>query len=311
MAKEIMPKFLKNIGFQNTKNIMYQMSLHTNTDNYHFHIAFMEKKPSSLNSKDKLVYRRLGKISRSSINFLKNETLLSIEREHEFKKHIIEINKDIVDIKNYFKENTYNFLSKENDKFDLENQLSYLGDLLSIRSTASKIKFNSIKNKEIVNLTKEISQKIFKNDPELKKMKNEFDRSLNRLNDYLKELSVRNKMEDYNNSIIKRKKEYLNNYVYNAIINTIYHARTKVSKQEKNGLNSKDNVFVSKNVLMQQIILKNHVHYNRKERLINHLNYSYPNLEQLKKSIKSINQDIENDIKEFEKLFIQNKELNI
>lgn len=211
----------------------------------------------------------------------------------------------------YFKENTYNFLSKENDKFDLENQLSYLGDLLSIRSTASKIKFNSIKNKEIVNLTKEISQKNFKNDPELKKMKNEFDRSLNRLNDYLKELSVRNKMEDYNNSIIKRKKEYLNNYVYNAIINTIYHARTKVSKQEKNGLNSKDNVFVSKNVLMQQIILKNHVHYNRKERLINHLNYSYPNLEQLKKSIKSINQDIENDIKEFEKLFIQNKELNI
>lgn len=301
MAKEIVPKFLKNIGFQNTKNIMYQMSLHTNTSNYHFHIAFIEKKPSYLNSKNELTYRRLGKISRNSINFLKNETLLSIEREHEFKKHIIEINKNIEDIKKYFKENSYNFLSKNHDKLILENQLTNLGDLLSLKSDSSKIKFNSIKNKEIVDLTKEVAKNLFKSDPELKGLKNDFDMALDKLNNYLQDLSSKNNIDNFDNSFVKKKEEYLNNYVYNAIINNYKKITFKDDLKKK---------YVSREQFLDYLILKNYKSFNKNQKVRNHLQHKYSNTDKISFAIKNINKDLERDIKDFEKLFYIDNDLH-
>jgi hypothetical protein len=46
LAKDIIPMFLKKCGFQDMNKMSYQFSLHTNTDNLHFHLSFAEKEPN-------------------------------------------------------------------------------------------------------------------------------------------------------------------------------------------------------------------------------------------------------------------------
>lgn len=46
MAKEVLPKFFKKMGFEDPNKMCYQFSLHTNTKHPHFHIAFLEKSPN-------------------------------------------------------------------------------------------------------------------------------------------------------------------------------------------------------------------------------------------------------------------------
>lgn len=43
MTKQIIPKFLESAGYDKSK-VSYQLSFHTDTENFHFHFAFMEKK---------------------------------------------------------------------------------------------------------------------------------------------------------------------------------------------------------------------------------------------------------------------------
>ena len=46
LATNILPKFFKKCGFKNPKKMFYQLALHTDTDNLHFHFSFMEKQPN-------------------------------------------------------------------------------------------------------------------------------------------------------------------------------------------------------------------------------------------------------------------------
>lgn len=94
---------------------------------------------------------RKGKIPKSVINYLKMETILTIEREGKFKPFAIEINKDIEELKKYFTPGTRNFILYDKENILLEEKICELGKLLEERefSYNYRIKFNSIKDKEI------------------------------------------------------------------------------------------------------------------------------------------------------------------
>ena len=81
LATNILPKFFKKCGFKDSKKMFYQLSLHTDTDNLHFHFSFMEKEPNYVYSKNKVGYRRSGELSQVEIDFLKNQVIHTIEKE--------------------------------------------------------------------------------------------------------------------------------------------------------------------------------------------------------------------------------------
>ncbi len=64
IATEVMPRFLKQCGFKELNKISYQLSLHTDTDNYHFHYSFIEKSPNFISRTGKIQYRKKGKLIR-------------------------------------------------------------------------------------------------------------------------------------------------------------------------------------------------------------------------------------------------------
>ena len=171
LAKEILPKMFNKMGFVKTENMCFQYSLHTNTTHPHFHISFMEKSPNtrSYDNSNKLIYKRKGKIPQDVIKFLKQETVLAIERESKFRPMSVEINKDIDDLKKYFNPKERNFVLYDKQNILLEEKISNLGKLLNEKEISynSKIKFNSIKDEKIKKLTKEIKTELFKVNKEI------------------------------------------------------------------------------------------------------------------------------------------------
>ena len=73
LIKNVLPRFFKKMGFKDKKNMAYNLSFHTDTDNLHAHVSFIEKKPNYILSNNKLGYRRKGKLTQEEINFMKNE----------------------------------------------------------------------------------------------------------------------------------------------------------------------------------------------------------------------------------------------
>lgn len=223
LAKEILPKFFKKMGFENSKNMLYQFSLHTNTKNPHFHISFMEKKPNTISYNNVLNYRRKGKIDNEDIKWLKNETLLTIEREKYFTPMVTQINKDIEELKDYFNSSSKNYVLYDKSNILLEDKLYRLGQLLEekVVSNNRKIKFNSIKNEEIKILTKEIKETIFTINKNIYLSQRNFNDSINRMNDYLINISKTNniKIKNTDLSYTINKEKYIDNYVLNSIVN--------------------------------------------------------------------------------------------
>lgn len=310
MAKEIIPKFLKKIGFEDINKICYQMSLHTNTKNYHFHISFLEKQPNYRDYNNNLNYRRTGKIPQKAINFLKQETCLSIEREQKFRPMIIETNKEIDKLKKYFNKNSYNFILKDIDNLLLEQDFIKLGKLLTDRLNLqnTKIKYNSIKNDEIKQLTKKIKKYLFTS-KEIKSQKDKIDNCLNDINKYLLSLAKDNKISKSNidKSIIKMKEKYIDNYVLNAIVN---HA--KESYLDKRG-NSK----ITIDTIIKEIIIKNYKKTSSKTKKDFIKNYSnsnkknrFINAKNINQALKNINHEMEKATKYFDELF-NNKDIDI
>ena len=80
MVKEVLPRFFKECGFKELGKMSYQVALHTDTDNYHFHFSFIEKKPNYTTKTGKLAYRKIAKLTTREMNFLKDQVVLSIER---------------------------------------------------------------------------------------------------------------------------------------------------------------------------------------------------------------------------------------
>ena len=294
--------FLKKCGFDDIKNMSYQFSLHTNTDNLHFHLSFTEKKPNYKRTSNKeLVYRQAGKLDQRELGFLKNEIEHYIHKEKVFTPLLEETNKEIEELKKYFNPKEKNFLLNDKKNILLEEKIIRLGELINEKreNKNQQIKYNSIKNKEIRDLTQEIKRTIFsKKDTELYNDYQEFKNSLNEINKYFTEVAKSNHSKIVDDSFINSKKKYLDNYVLNAIINYAQYKKITDSK------------------IIQEIVYRDYKSNNNKNRfniLKNYLSFStktnkFNNQYKIKQAVKNINDELEEAEKEFEKLFKVDKE---
>ena len=176
--------------------------------------------------------------------------------------------------------------------------------LLSDRNISynNKIKFNSIKDKEIKDLTREIKNNLFK-DKKLLVPKNKFNNSINNMNNYFISLNKRNNisLKDVDNSYTKYKEEYLNNYILNAIVN---HARYSYDKGSKRIISSDD--------VIQSIILNNYLEnekYSKKDiikcSLSNNGINKYRQKQNIYNAIKNIDQELKYASEEYIRLMQQ------
>lgn len=192
MINEILPRFFKECGFKNTNNISYQVALHTDTDNYHFHFSFIEKKPNYVTKQNKLSYRTKGQLSQREMNYLKDQVILSVERGNYYTNLLTKTNKDIDYLKSYFNPKDKNFTLKNKKDIFLEEKILRLGDLVSKYQGAdnyNKVKYNSIRNNEIKKLTNEIKEYLFHDKKsDLRVYKGIINKDLKELNKYYVEL---------------------------------------------------------------------------------------------------------------------------
>ena len=303
LAKEIIPQFLKKCGFVDLKKMSYQFSLHTNTKHLHFHLSFAEKQPN-FKSYGKIGYRKKGELSKEELRFFKDLIIHSINREKIYTPLLKKTNINLEELKKFFNPKDRNFLLKDKDDILLEDKIVRLGELLSQKHNAEqKIKFNSIKDTEIISLTKDIKKYLFnKNNPEFKKTYNEFKDNLNKINEYFKSIAESNHSDTVDDTLIKNKNKYLDNYILNAIVN---HANYKYK-------NSK----LSEDDLIKEIVYKEYKKSKLKSRydiiknLLSNSNRKnkYRNQYQIKPAVKNINNELEEAQREFEKLFKNDKE---
>jgi len=179
-----------------------------------------------------------------------------------------------------------------------------LGELLDkYNFNNERIKYGSIKDKEIIKLTKDIKKHIFsKKDTELYVSHQEFKESLNEINEYFKDIAKSNNTDIYDDSLIKNKKKYLDNYVLNAIVNHANYIRknSKISEEE----------------MIQNIVYKNYKRNKNQNRFNIVTNYlsnistssRFANKYKIKQAVKNINDELEDAEKEFSKLFKVDKE---
>ena len=302
MAKHIIPMFLKKCGYADIKNMSYQFSLHTDQDNLHFHLSFCEKKPNYKISGNKLAYRHAGKLTQKELGFLKNEIEHYIEKEKYFTPLLKETNIELDELKKYFNPKEKNFLLKDKEDLLLEDKIVRLGELLSkIRENDNRIKFGSIKDKEIINLTKEIKKYIFnKKDTEFYVSHQEFKNTISKINDYFKEIAKSNHTDIVDTSLTKNKEKYFDNYVFNAIVNHAnYTNKKKISEEE-----------ILQNIVYKNYKNKKQTRFNILSNYLSNLSRSsrFTNKHKIKEAVKNINDELEDAQREFDKLFKVDKE---
>lgn len=330
IAKEVMPQFLKYCGFKDIKNMSYVFSIHTNKKHPHIHLAFIEKKPNYLYCDNKVNYRRKGKITKDEQRYLKRLVELAIEREKYYTPLLTKTNEDIDYLKSYFDPKDRNFALKNVNEIFVEEKILKLGELLkeyrNINNQKSKkVKYNSIKNnelgKEIKSLTKEIKQYLFSDETSiLYGCKKDINKDIEKLNDYFDKLNDENNIKELvgDNSIANKKEDYIENYIYNSIVNHSLYKYEHISLYVKNK-NNKDNITIED--LIQEIAYRNNYKNNKlsdKERRKNILdNYfkggssinMFPSKHRLEKAIKNINYEMEKASQEFSKLFNYDKQI--
>lgn len=301
LMKEILPMFFKKIGFIDINNMSYQIALHSDTDNLHYHFSFIEKKPN-FKYIDKVGYRRKLKINENDINFLKNQIVHYIEKEKIYTSLLKETNKDIDKLKKYFDNKEKCFVLKNKNDLILENKIYELGKLLynSNKISDNKIKYNSLKSKEIKNLTREIKKYIFGTNKNISQDYKVFNHNLNKINDYFIEISKDNNIKDYiNSSLVLSKKNYINNYILNSIVNYANYKYKKVKEQD----------------ILQKIILdkyKNNKMKNRYSILKSYLsNNVLINKKEIDYALRKLNYEMQECIKEFDKMFNYEKDREI
>lgn len=310
LATNILPKFFKRCGFKDTNKMFYQLALHTDTDNLHFHFSFMEKEPNYIYHKNKIGYRRSGELSQNEIDFLKSQVVHTIEKEKIYTPLLKETNKDIEELKKYFSPKERNYLLRDKKDLILEEKILRLGQLLykERHDNDSKIKYGSIKDKEIINLTKDIKNYLFsKNNDNFKLEYNNFKESLNKINNYFYKINEDNNIKDIvvDTTLTDSKNKYIDNYIYNAIVN---YANYNYKKESKNITKIKENDII------QEIILKHYLDnkkQTRKDILKTYFTNTnskqkFRNKQEIENVIKSINDEMDEAQKEFSKLFISN-----
>lgn len=310
LATNILPKFFRKCGFKDANKMFYQLALHTDTDNLHFHFSFMEKAPNYVYAKNKIGYRRTGELSQNEIDFLKAQVIHTIEKEKIYTPLLKETNKDIEELKKYFSPKEKNYLLRDKKDLILEEKILRLGQLLYKEryNNDSKIKYGSIKDKEIINLTKDIKNYLFsKNNGNFKLEYSNFKESLNKINNYFYKINEDNNIKDIvvDTTLTDSKNKYIDNYIYNAIVN---YANYNYKKESKNIVKIKENDII------QEIILKHYLDNKKKTRKDILKTYftntnskqKFRNKQEIENAIKSINDEMDEAQKEFSKLFISN-----
>lgn len=303
LAKEIIPQFLKKCGFVDIKKMSYQFSLHTNTKHLHFHLSFAEKQPN-YKSYGKIDYRNKGKLTKEELRYFKDLIIHSINREKVYTPLLKETNKNIEELKKYFSPKDKNFLLNNKDDILLEEKILRLGELLNkYRDSNQKIKFNSIKDKEIIVLTKDIKKYIFSKDNiEFKKLHNEFKNNLNSINNYFKSIAESNHSDTVDNSLIKNKKKYLDNYILNAIVNHANYKYKNLKFTEDELLREVIHKEYKKNRSMSKYDIVRNILSNTSNSL------KFKNKYQIRQAVRNINDELEEAQKDFDKLFQVDKE---
>ena len=324
IAKEVMPQFLKYCGFKDIKNMSYVFSIHTNRKHQpHIHFAFIEKKPNFICANNKLGYRRKGKISIAEHTYLTRLVELAIEREKYYTPLLKKTNEDIDYLKSYFNPKERNFTLRNVNEIYIEEDILKLGELIKQyreqnNQTSKKVKYNSIKNnelgKEIKSLTKEIKKYLFNDDTSiLYASRKDINKDLENLNNYFDELNKNNNIEELtsDNSIVNKKEEYIDNYIYNSIVNHSLYKYEHISMIVKNK-NNIDKITIDD--LIQEVAYQNSKRnkYNDKQRrklvLDNYFKGNssiskFPSKHQMEKALKNINYEMEKASQEFSKLF--------
>ena len=315
VATSLLPKLFNYCGYENPKeNLEWIVSLHSDRENnYHFHIAWIEKNKCYKLKNNKLGHRYKLKLDENENNFMKRQVSLAIERSKLYRPALIKINEDIEHLQKYFNPKDQNFTLKNINDLDLEEEIVRLGYLLSeIRNTDKKyIKYNSLPRNEVGNeirsLTNDIKKKIFLSSNDIQLSKDEINKSIEKLNDIFLDIDKRNNISNagfesaFDNKMIKDKLEKSDNYILNAIVN---HANY-INKHPK----------ISEDELLQNIVYKNYKK-NRQTRfniLSNYLSTSsrsskFKNQYKIKQAVKNINDELEDAQKEFDKLFKVDKE---
>lgn len=310
LATNILPKFFRKCGFKDTNKMFYQLALHTDTDNLHFHFSFMEKEPNYIYHKNKIGYRRSGELSQNEIDFLKSQVVHTIEKEKIYTPLLKETNKEIEELKKYFSPKEKNYLLRDKKDLILEEKILRLGQLLYKEryDNDSKIKYGSIKSKEIINLTKNIKNYLFsKNNYNFKLEYENFKESLNKINNYFYKINEDNNIKNIvvDTTLIDSKNKYMNNYIYNAIVN---YANYNYKKETKNITK------INENDIIQEIILKHYLNnkkQTRKDILKTYFTNTnskqkFKNKQEIENAIRNINDEMDEAQKEFSKLFISN-----
>lgn len=323
VAKEVMPQFLKYCGFKDIKNMSYVFSIHTNKKHPHIHLAFIEKKPNYMYCDKKVNYRRTGKISKDEQRYLKRLVELVIEREKIYTPLLKKTNEDIDYLKSYFNPMEKNFILKDINEIEIEEKILKLGNLLKQyrslnNNTSRKIKYNSIKNnelgKKIKSLTKDIKSYLFKDSTSiLYSSKKDIDIDLKKLNDYFDKLNENNNINEViNNSIVNKKQDYIDNYIFNSIVNHSLYKYNKVSMSVKTK-KKLDNITIED--LIQEIAYMNNkeadVITDKERRKIildnyfkgNNIRAKFTSKSQMEKALKNINYEMQKSAEKFSELF--------
>lgn len=306
LIKNVLPRFFKKMGFKDKKNMAYNLSFHTDTDNLHAHVSFIEKKPNYILSNNKLSYRRKGKLTQEEINFMKNEVVFAVERKKYLNPMITITNDEIDKLKKHFNPKEKNFILYDKKDILLEDDILTLGKLLydERNNNSKRIKFDSIKDKEIKDLTKRIKKYLFCSKSEFYDDYKNFIESINSINEYLYKVNEDNNVSKINvdKTLTESKENYIDNYIYNAIVNHAVYTFKTNSKKYKT-LNPDD--------ILREIILKEYKknkNQNKYTILSNYLTNTVPKLKYQNKykiinAVKSINAEMEEAQKEFSKLF--------
>lgn len=320
IATSILPKLFTYCGYeQPKKNLEWIVSLHSDRENnYHFHIAWIEKNKSFRFQNNKLGFRRKLKLTEKENNFMKRQVSLSIERNKLYRPALIKINKDLEHLQKYFNPKDQNFTLKNISDLDLEEDIIKLGALLSqIRNTDKKyIKYNSLPRnetgKEIRMLTKNIKEKLFSSSGDLKLSKKEVNKSIEKLNDIFLDIDKRNNISDvgfesaFESKLIKDKLEKLDNYILNAIVNhALYNSRfeNKKSNKEKNKINLNDLIGEISIIIYQKEYGSKYIKDRKKLRLKLLENYfiygGYKNHDKMSNALRRLSKDSEEAAKQF------------
>ena len=235
---------------------------------------------------------------------------------------IIKTNEDIDYLKSYFNPSDKLFILKNINDIYIEEYILKLGELVKQyrnfnNQKSKKVKYNSIKDnelgKEIKYLTKEIRKYLFNDEHSLLfKCRRDINDDLEKLNNYFNIISKNNHTDFISdNSIIKKKEDYIDNYIYNSIVNHALYKYNHISMIVKNKSSSNS---ITIDDLIQEIAYQNSKNniYNDKERrkkvLDNYfknidINFKFPSKYKLEKALKNINYEMEKASQEFSKLF--------